>query len=85
MQGISGDRVLLPTTAACIMTGLSRGYILRLVRRGRIEGLKLGHDWLIYEDSLKVFMAQPRERGRPAKEQLKLGDATDHTTNSNKT
>lgn len=65
MQGISGDRVLIPTATACQRTGLSRGYIQRLVKAGRIEGVKLGHDWLLYEDSLATFLAHPRERGRP--------------------
>ena len=65
MQGISGDRVLIPTATACQRTGLSRGYIQRLAKAGRIEGVKLGHDWLLYEDSLSAFLAHPRERGRP--------------------
>ena len=65
MQGISGDRVLIPTAIACQRTGFSRGYIQRLVKGGRVEGVKLGHDWLIYEDSLTAFLAHPRERGRP--------------------
>src|SRR5260370_39251183 len=77
MQGIRGNRVLLPTTAACKMTGFSRSYILRLVRNGRIEGVKLGHDWLIYEDSLKALMVQPRERGHPARETITMPEHID--------
>lgn len=69
MQGISGDRVFISTAIACQRTGFSRGYIQRLVKRGRVEGVKLGHDWLIYEDSLAAFLAQPRERGRPKGQQ----------------
>lgn len=65
MQGISGDRVFISTALACQRTGFSRGYIQRLVKHGRLEGVKLGHDWLIYEDSLAAFLAQPRSRGRP--------------------
>ena len=65
MQGIRGDRALIPTAVACQRSGFSRGYIQRLVKGGRVEGVKLGHDWLIYEDSLAAFLAQPRERGRP--------------------
>ena len=60
---ISSDRVLLPTTEACKVSGLSREYIVRLLRNGRIEGVKLGHDWLVYEDALLAFLAQPRKRG----------------------
>jgi excisionase family DNA binding protein len=69
MQGISGDRVLIPTATACQRSGFSRGYIQRLVKHGRVEGIKLGHDWLIYEDSLTTFLAHPRERGRPKRQQ----------------
>ena len=69
MQGIRGDRTLIPTAIACQQSGFSRGYIQRLVKIGRIEGVKLGHDWLIYEDSLATFLAQPRERGRPKGQQ----------------
>jgi excisionase family DNA binding protein len=61
--------MLIPTAAACQRTGFSRGYIQRLVKGGRIEGVKLGHDWLIYEDSLAAFLAHPRERGRPKGQQ----------------
>ena len=62
-QRISSDRVLVPTTEACRVSGFSREYITRLLRERRIEGVKLGHDWLVYEDSLTVFLAQPRKRG----------------------
>jgi excisionase family DNA binding protein len=76
MQGISGDRVLIPTATACQQSGFSRGYIQRLVKRGRVEGIKLGHDWLIYEDSLAAFLAQPRERGRPKGQQQTSPEAS---------
>jgi excisionase family DNA binding protein len=80
MQGISGDRTLLPTAVACQRTGFSRGYIQRLLKSGRVEGIKLGHDWLIYEDSLAAFLAQPRQRGRP-KRQRTSSTAQSGTTN----
>ena len=62
-QRISGDRVLLPTSEARKITGFSRQHIQRLLRDGSIEGIKVGHDWLIYEDSLFAFVAQPRKPG----------------------
>lgn len=76
MQGISGDRVLIPTATACQRSGFSRGYIQRLVKGGRVEGVKLGHDWLIYEDSFAAFLAQPRERGRPKGQQQTSPETT---------
>ncbi|MGI9059533.1 MAG: helix-turn-helix domain-containing protein [Ktedonobacteraceae bacterium] len=63
LQRISSDRALLPTSEACKITGFSSAYIQRLLRQKRIEGVKLGSIWLVYEDSLTSFVAQPRKRG----------------------
>jgi excisionase family DNA binding protein len=60
---ISSDRVLLSTAEASTIAHLGREYIQRLLRQGRLEGVKLGHDWLVYEDSLQRFLAQPRKTG----------------------
>ena len=87
MQGIRGDRTLIPTATACQRSGFSRGYIQRLAKNGRLEGVKLGHDWLIYEDSLAAFLAQPRERGRPKGPQQTssaTGNASDHQNSEQK-
>jgi excisionase family DNA binding protein len=62
-QRISSDRVLLPTSEACKITGFSTAYIQRLLREKRLEGIKVGPLWLVYEDSLTAFLAQPRKRG----------------------
>jgi excisionase family DNA binding protein len=67
-QRIEGNRVLLSTAEACNVAGVTTAYIQRLLRNERIEGVKLGRDWLVYEDSLKAFLEQPRKRGRPHKE-----------------
>ncbi len=62
-QRINSERVLIPTSGACKLAGFSRQHIHRLLRGGLIEGVKLGHDWLVYEDSLMAYLAQPRKRG----------------------
>ena len=62
-QRISGDRVLLSTTEAVQLSGLSREHIQRLLRQKLLEGMKLGHDWLLFEDSLEAFLVQPRKTG----------------------
>jgi excisionase family DNA binding protein len=53
----------MPTTEACKIADFSRQHIHRLLRSGNIEGIKLGHDWLVYEDSLMAYLALPRKRG----------------------
>ena len=60
---VSNGRVLLPSTEARKIAGFSRQHLQRLLRDKRIEGIKLAHDWLVYEDSLRVFLAQPRKPG----------------------
>src|SRR5437870_535968 len=67
-QRILGDRVLLSTSEAMQASGLSREHIQRLARQGRIEGIKPGHDWLVFEDSLQAFLAQPRKTGPKSKD-----------------
>jgi excisionase family DNA binding protein len=69
-----GDRVLLSTAEACEAAEVSLTYIQRLLRDERVEGIKMGRDWFVYEDSLKTFMTQPRKRGRPHKEDVQ-GDS----------
>ena len=60
---ISNGRVLLPSTEARKIAGFSRQHLQRLLRDKRIDGIKLAHDWLVYEDSLQAFLAQPRKPG----------------------
>ena len=92
-QRIIGNRVLLPTTEASRIAGFTTSYIQRLLREGRIEGVKLDAVWLVYEDSLAAFLAQPRKRGPkgPHKKSLEShrsalsnGKRTERTTNHDK-
>jgi excisionase family DNA binding protein len=81
---MSSDRVLLSTAEASSIAHLGREYIQRLLRQGRLEGIKLGHDWLVYEDSLQSFLAQPRKTGPkgPRKQSLQQqSGGTSPTTN----
>jgi hypothetical protein len=59
----NNDRVLVPSTEARKIAGFSRQHLQRLLRDKRIEGIKLAHDWLVYEDSLNAYLAQPRKPG----------------------
>lgn len=58
-------RTVLSSSEASDISGLSRSHILYLVREGKIEGVRpWGREWMIYEDSLLAFLAQPRSPGR---------------------
>ena len=35
----------------------------RIGEVSRLAGIKPGHDWLVYEDSLTAYLALPRKRG----------------------
>lgn len=59
------NRSVLTTAEASAKSGLTREYISHLLVTGRIEGVKpWGNQWMIYEDSLFAFLAQPRSPGR---------------------
>lgn len=71
------NRPLLSTAEASKISGLSKIYIQYLARTGRVEGTKPGgHDWMVYEDSLMAFLAQPRSPGRkgPRKKRIEQGN-----------
>lgn len=63
LRSADTNRVMLSTTEAAKLTGFSSTYIQRLLRQKRIQGMRVGPVWLVYEDSLKAFIAQPRKRG----------------------
>jgi len=71
-QNVSAERKLLSTAQACQISGFGRQYIERLLRQGRLAGIKPAHDWLVYEDSLHAFLAQPRKRGPKGPRKLDL-------------
>ena len=86
-QRIHGDRVLLSTSEAVQASGLSREHIQRLARQKRIEGIKPAHDWFVFEDSLKAFLAQPRKTGPKPKDsstQSSIGTLNTPSTSMNK-
>lgn len=67
-----GDRVLLSTIEAAEIAKLSRGHIQRLLNSKQVEGMKPGHDWLVFEDSLRAYLAQPRKPGPKSSKQVEV-------------
>lgn len=64
-QQSQDSRSVLTTAEASGKYGLSKVYLQYLVRTKRVEGTKpWGHEWMLYEDSLKAFLAQPRSKGK---------------------
>jgi len=62
---IHNGRPVLTTTEASAKSGFTRDYIVYLLNTGRIEGTKpWGREWMVYEDSLQAFLAQPRSKGK---------------------
>jgi excisionase family DNA binding protein len=84
-----GDRVLLSTSDAIKQSGLSRVHIQRLLRNHQLEGVKLGHDWLVFEDSLLAYIAQPHKTGpkgprkKPTADSLPINENQDAASHSN--
>lgn len=53
----------LTTQEAAELTGYTQTYIGRLLRAGRIKGIKLGHDWLAFRDSVLEFQREMQALG----------------------
>jgi excisionase family DNA binding protein len=60
---IDTKRTYLTTPQAAERTGFSKTYLTQLLRKGVLEGFRLGRDWLIYADSLERFLATERKPG----------------------
>ena len=82
LQHVYGNRVLLTTSEAMHISGLSREHIQRLLREQHLEGVKLGHDWFVFEDALKIYVAQPRKTG-PKGPRKKPDQNGSHTPETN--
>ena len=61
----------LTTKQGAERSGLSRDHVRRLLEWGRLEGMKVGRDWLVSINSLDHYMAnrpkpgpKPRRRRR---------------------
>ena len=57
------NRPHMSTPEAAQDSGLSKGYLSLLLRRGELEGFRLGRDWFVYTDSLQQFLQKPRKPG----------------------
>lgn len=54
---------LISVTEASQLSGLSDGYIRKLLRRGTLEGVKIGRNWLTTEEAIRDYLQQERRPG----------------------
>ncbi len=59
---------LISVTRATEISGLTPGYIRRLLRNGVIQGKKIGRDWFTTEEAIREYLKQERRPGRPKSE-----------------
>lgn len=59
----------ISTQEASQISGLSLNHLAYLLRQGKLEGRRFGdRTWVVYEDSLKSYLAAPHKPGRPKKQ-----------------
>ncbi len=63
LKDIDTSREYLSAPEAAKRSGLSRVYIAQLLRKGSLEGFRLGREGFIYSDSLDQFLATKRKPG----------------------
>jgi hypothetical protein len=57
----------LTTSEASSLTGYAADHIALLVRRGNVQGIKRGRDWLVDAKSLMSYVATEPRPGRKEK------------------
>ncbi len=58
----------ITTGEASQLSGLSGGYLRRLLAKGLIRGKRFGHVWLVSKTSLEKYIVIERKPGPQAKE-----------------
>lgn len=62
------DRLCIPTLEARQRSGFSSNHLVYLLKVGKLEGVRVGREWLIYIDALDAYLATSRKTG-PKKKQ----------------
>ncbi len=61
------DYDLISVVEAADLAKMTPSYIRRMLRTGRIEGVKMGTDWFTTREAIQDFLASDRKMGRPPK------------------
>ncbi len=62
------------TGQAADILGVTRKHIALLLGQGKIKGIKLGHEWLVYIPSLDRYRETKSSKGRPPSREPKSLD-----------
>lgn len=54
---------LISVPQASRISGLTPSFIRRLLRRGDIEGIRIGRDWATTEEAIRKYLKQERRPG----------------------
>ena len=60
------EKFVTTKKAAEMLGGVDTSHIRNLLIDGKIDGIKQGHDWLVFTPSLEKYLANKSNRGRPA-------------------
>jgi excisionase family DNA binding protein len=56
----------ITTSQAAEMTGYARAYLRQLIHKGRLQGRKLGRDWILSKEEVLTYAKKMQQLG-PAK------------------
>ena len=60
---------LISVTEAAHISGFTVAYIRRLIRQGKIEGVKIGRNWLTTRATIQEYLGKERHPGpKPTRE-----------------
>ncbi len=60
------------TPQAAELLGMKTTSVNHLLHSGRLLGIKLGRDWLIYRSSVREYVRSKSSKGRPTSAQQRL-------------
>ena len=63
------DEEYITVAQASRRFGLSTGHISRLLKEGKIQGIRPGHDWLVKSSAVVEYLREGRRPGRKPKTQ----------------
>ena len=79
------EREYMTTPEAARLSGLSKNYLATLLRRGKLEGVQLARDWLVYRDSLEAYLATTRKPGPKGPRKKSMQDSNTAANEEKKT